>query len=68
VGVRLSSLVRSGHLPSSFSSRAMAALSMRNRPSSTRRTRRHSAGVVRSRPASSSRFDALSSSVPSIWW
>ena len=67
VGVRLSSLVRSNPLPSSFASLAMAALSMRNRPSSRGRTSRQRAGVVRNRPASSSRFDLLGSSVPAIW-
>jgi len=39
----------------------------RKRPSCSRRTRRQRAGVVRSRPASSSRRDALHSSVPAIW-
>ena len=46
MGVRVSSLVRSNHLPSSLASLAMAALSMRNLPSPSRRTSRHSAGVV----------------------
>jgi transposase-like protein len=47
VGVRLWSLGRSSHVPSNFPSLAMGALSMRNQPSRSRRTRRQKAGVAR---------------------